>query len=365
MIRMNDFASDPLPLLDAEVRAVERVLRSGWYVLGNEVAEFENRWARVCGARHCVGVANGMDAIEIALRAHRIGPGDEVITTPMTAFATVLAVLRAGATPVLADINPRTALLEPESVVRCMTGRTRAVLLVHLYGQVRSMTAWQQLCASRNLTLIEDCAQAHLAAIGGQMAGSFGAAGAFSHYPTKNLGTAGDGGCLTTSDDSVASLARSLRNYGQASRYEHPELGLNSRLDELHAAILRERLEWLERFTQHRRAVADRYRAGIRNPQVRLMDEPEVPEAHVYHLFVVRSARRDDLASYLRGRGIESLVHYPIPVHLQPPCISLPRDRAGLGEVERHSRECLSIPCHHNLAMSDVDKVIEAINEFA
>ena len=238
MILMNDFKAEPAELREAMSAAAARVFASGWYVLGNELKAFEQAWAAACGTAFCLGVGNGMDAIELALRGLDIGPGDEVVTTPMTAFATVLAVLRAGATPVLADIEPDSGLLSPASVRRCLSPRTRAVLLVHLYGQMRDMPAWAALCGDAGIALIEDCAQAHLACWDGQPAGSLGVAGAYSFYPTKNLGAIGDGGALVTQSEPLAQRVGRLRNYGQSERYVHPELGMNSRLDELQAALL-------------------------------------------------------------------------------------------------------------------------------
>src|SRR5262245_29159120 len=233
MIPMNDFRAEPQEMREAMLGAARRVLVSGWYVLGSEVSKFESRWAATCGVARGVGVANGMDAIEIALRALGIGPGDEVITTPMTAFATVLAIYRAGAVPVLADIEPESGLLSLESAGRCLSARTRAVVLVHLYGQLRNIDQWQSFCAGHGIQLVEDCAQAHLASRHGKLAGSFGVAGAYSFYPTKNLGAPGDAGMLVTNDPGIADRAAILRNYGQSMRYHHPVLGLNSRLDEL------------------------------------------------------------------------------------------------------------------------------------
>jgi dTDP-4-amino-4,6-dideoxygalactose transaminase len=362
---MNDFKGEPAELLRSELLAVERVLRSGWYVLGKELQAFEAAWAKVCGVAHAVGVGNGMDALEIGISALGIGPGDEVITTPMTAFATTLAILRAGATPVFADIDASTALLEPQSVERCITTRTRAVLLVHLYGHVHQMERWQTLCRERQLLLLEDCAQAHLASCGAARAGSFGAWGAFSFYPTKNLGAIGDGGMLVTDDDETAKRARRLRNYGQSERYHHPERGLNSRLDELQAALLAERLKWLERFTERRRTIANVLHEQLRNPQVRALAPPVRPEQHVHHLFVVRCERRDELSSYLKARGVESLSHYPIPVHRQKPCELLPRDPEGLARAEAHANSCLSLPCHPQLSDEQLGKLVDAVNGFA
>lgn len=364
MILMNDFKAEPPELREAMLGAVRRVLESGWYVLGNEVAAFEKQWASACGVAHAVGVGNGMDAIEIALRALDIGPGDEVITTPMTAFATVLAIVRAGATPVLADIDPQTALLSIESAERCITPKTRAVVLVHLYGQVRGMDAWTPLCNERGITLLEDCAQAHLATWHGKVAGSFGVAGAYSFYPTKNLGAPGDAGMLVTGNEAVAQRAGRLRNYGQSVRYQHPELGMNSRLDEIQAAMLSERLKWLSEFTQRRRQIAGAYNAGIKNSFVRPLASPEEPSAHVYHLYVVTCERRDELQVHLQQHQVQSLIHYPIPIHKQEPCLDIARDPYGLDNSEHHAALCLSLPCHPQMTDNDIAMVISAVNSF-
>lgn len=364
MILMNDFKAEPLELRESMLGAVRRVLDSGWYVLGNEVVAFERQWASACGVRHGVGVGNGMDAIEIALRALDIGPGDEVITTPMTAFATVLAILRAGATPVLADVDPQTALLSMESVSRCVSSKTKAVVLVHLYGQVRSMDDWVAFCTKCGIQLIEDCAQAHLATWRSKVAGSFGAAGAYSFYPTKNLGAPGDAGMVVTQDETLAQRACRLRNYGQSVRYHHTELGLNSRLDEIHAAMLTERLKWLSEFTERRRQIAKAYRAGIHNPAIQQLAAPEEAEAHVYHLYVITCEQREALQAHLQQHQVQSFIHYPIPVHLQEPCRATQRDPMGLACSERHAATCLSLPCHPQMTDAEVGQVIAAVNAF-
>ena len=364
MILMNDFKAEPAELRAAMLDAAKRVLESGWFVLGNELSVFERKWADACGVTHGVGVGNGMDAIEIALRALDIGPGDEVITTPMTAFATVLAILRAGAIPVLADIDPQSALISVDSANRCVTPKTKAVVLVHLYGQVRTMDVWASFCFRHGIQLIEDCAQAHLASWQGKMAGSFGVAGAYSFYPTKNLGAPGDAGMLVTNTGELAQRAARLRNYGQSVRYHHPELGMNSRLDEIHAAMLSERLKWLPEFTERRRKIADLYRGGIRNSKVRLLAAPQEASAHVYHLFVIACDQRDALQSHLQRHDIQTLIHYPISVHEQEPCRSIARDPQGLKNSEQHAATCLSIPCHPQMSDSDVTAVIAAINSF-
>ena len=364
MILMNDFKAEPPELREAMLGAVKRVLESGWYELGNEGVAFEKKWAAASGVAHAVGVGNGMDAIEIALRALDVGPGDEVITTSMTAFATVLAIIRAGATPVLADIDPDTALLSIESVARCLTPKTKAVVLVHLYGQVRLMDAWVAFCAKHGIVLMEDCAQAHLATWQGKVAGCFGAAGAYSFYPTKNLGAPGDAGMLVTNDEVIAQRAECLRNYGQSVRYHHPELGMNSRLDEIHAAMLAERMKWLPEFTVRRRQIAKAYQSGITNPIVRLLASPEEPSAHVYHLFVVTCEQRDALQAHLQQHQVQALIHYPITVHRQEPCLNIARDPEGLHNSVIYADTCLSLPCHPQMTDNDVDIVISAVEAF-
>lgn len=347
-----------------ELSAVERVLNSGWLILGEEVRLFEEAWAAMCGLEYAVGVGNGLDAIEIGLRAAGIGPGDEVITTPMTAVATVLGILRAGATPVLADVDPEHALLDPASVDRCVNRATRAVLLVHLYGQMRDMAVWTDLCDRHRLTLVEDCAQAHDASCQGRMAGSVGQFGAYSFYPTKNLGAVGDAGALVTSDPELAQTALKLRNYGQSNRYEHPLRGLNSRLDEIQAAVLRARLPGLRDSTSRRRQIARAYEENVSSPWVQLPGLPQHSENHVYHLFVVRSPHRDALQAHLAASGIQSLIHYPIPVHQQRSLAGIRMDPQGLPIAERHARECLSLPCAPHLNDVEVSRVIDAINAF-
>jgi dTDP-4-amino-4,6-dideoxygalactose transaminase len=340
------------------------VFESGWYVLGKQVTAFEAAWSGACGVAHSVGVGNGMDAIEIGLCALDIGPGDEVITTPMTAFATVLAVLRAGAVPVLADIDAATGLLDLASVERCISPATRAVIPVHLYGRMGDMAAWAAFCAERKLHLLEDCAQSHLAKWSGKTAGTYGACGAYSFYPTKNLGAIGDAGALITDSAELAAKAGRLRNYGQSVRYEHPELGMNSRLDELQAALLLVKLKYLQDSTVRRREIAARYFSAMRNPKLTLLAAPEQAENHVQHLFVLLTTERERLQQHLREAGIQALIHYPIPVHHQPPCAQLRRDPQGLGRAERHAAQCLSVPCHAQMDETQVNRVIEAVNAF-
>ncbi len=361
---MNDFKAEPAAVKEAMMAAVSRVIDSGWYVLGDEVKRFEQSWAQRCDCEFGVGVGNGMDAIEIGLRALDIGAGDEVITTPMTAFATVLAVLRCGATPVLADIDPATGHLDMDSVARCLSPRTKAVVLVHLYGQVSDLSKWKNFCKDHRIHLVEDCAQAHLAQWDGRAAGSFGVFGAYSFYPTKNLGAVGDGGMLVTRDSSLADKSSQLRNYGQSVRYHHPVLGMNSRLDELHAAMLTERLKWLDEFTEARRQVAHEFWDRIENPAVQLLQRPQTRASHVHHLFVVATERRDALQAHLAQSGVQTNIHYPIPVHHQEPCRDILRDPKGLPHAESHALRCLSLPCHPFLTSDEVSTVVDAVNRF-
>ena len=364
MILMNDFAAEPEELIQQEILAVERVIRSGWYVLGAEVKKFEKTWSERCGIPFTVGVANGMEALEIGLLTLKFNPKDEVITTPMTAFATILAIIRGGATPVLADIDPQTGLLDPDSVERCISRQTKAVLLVHLYGQMKQMERWQSLCNHYNIQLLEDCAQSHLATWQGKSGGSFGAWGAYSFYPTKNLGAIGDAGALVTNSEAIAQSATVLRNYGQTERYHHPELGLNSRLDELQASLLSVRLKWLDDFTHRRREIVKRYFQEITNPKITLLTKPESEENHVYHLFVITTQDRDSLFNYLKNNEINTLIHYPIPVHHQKPGSQIKSDSQGLKKAEYHADTCLSIPCHPQMSDQQVSQVIEVINGY-
>tara|TARA_Y100001978_G_scaffold203522_1_gene230549 strand:+ start:12583 stop:13683 length:1101 start_codon:yes stop_codon:yes gene_type:complete len=364
IIKFNDFTRESKELIDNQKEAFDRVLKSGWFILGNELKNFEQLWALSCKTKFCTGVGNGLDGLEIILRGLSIGKGDEVITTPMTAFATILAIVRAGAIPVLADIDPNTALLSINSVKRCITKKTKAVLLVHIYGQLKDLYEWKKLCKREKILLIEDCAQSHLANINGEYAGSFGEAGSYSFYPTKNLGAVGDAGAIITNNDRLDKKFKILRNYGQTVRYEHPYEGQNSRLDELQAALLVEKLKYLEIYTSRRRDIAKLYFRYLKNNSIFMLEEPKQYSSHVFHLFVVLTDKRKKLLSYLEENGIISLIHYPIPAHKQKSISNFRIDPKGIINSENHSKKCLSLPCNPFLSDSELNYIIEKINDF-
>jgi dTDP-4-amino-4,6-dideoxygalactose transaminase len=343
--------------------AIERVVASGWYILGPEVESFERELALALDCGNAVGVGNGTDAISLALLALGVGPGDEVVTSPLTATFTALAVSRLGAIPVFADVEPDTLSLSAESVERRITARTRAILPVHLYGNACDLSAFRALARERGVPLVEDACQAHGARYRGRTLGSFGEAGTLSFYPTKNLGALGDGGMVLTGDDGLAAKLRRLRNGGQSTRYLHEDLGFNSRLDEMQAAILRAKLPLLERQNETRRALARRY-------EELLSDTPAIPvtvrdeSESARHLFVIRVRERDRLADHLKSRGVQTLVHYPIPTHLQPAYRDLGQTEGSCPEAERAAGEILSLPLYPRLEPEDVRRVTDAIHSF-
>ena len=352
----------PAPREDAAAvtAAIARVIASGWFVLGPEVETFEHEFAAAHGAACAVGVGNGTDALALILRGLGIGHGDEVITTPLSAAFSALAIMMVGARPVFADIDPERLTLDPAAISAAVTPRTRAIMPVHLYGQAADMAAIERVAGRHNLPIVEDCCQAHLATADGRSVGTIGVAGAISFYPTKNLGALGDGGAIVTNDRALAERVKRLRNGGQAARYEHVEPGVNSRLDEMQAAILRARLPFLGAWTARRRALAAAYRTRLAGGPVCV--PPEFDAGHVYHLFVVRSSRRSLLRDHLRARGIETLVHYPSAIPSQPALVAAkpaacPRAAAACGEV-------VSLPLHPALTDIEIADVASAVCEF-
>jgi dTDP-4-amino-4,6-dideoxygalactose transaminase len=342
---------------DAIRRAIDRVVRAGWFVLGPEVEQFEQQFAAAAGASYAIGVGNGTDALMLILRALGIGPGDEVITTPLSAAYTALAVTMAGARPVFADIDPSRLTIDPARVAEAIGPRTRAILPVHLYGQAADMAGIERVAAAHHLPIVEDCCQAHLATAGGRAVGTIGVAGAFSFYPTKNLGAFGDGGAVVTNDRALAERIRRLRNGGQTDRYHHQEAGFNSRLDELQAAILAARLPWLARWTDRRRELAGRYRMALAGGPVDIPGECD--PGHVYHLFVVRAAARDTLQSHLAAAGVETLVHYPLPIPRQAAFRAFAPALCPV--AGRVCAELVSLPLHPRMDNEDVATVAAAV----
>ena len=338
--------------------AIERVIGRGWFILGPELDAFEQEFAAACGAAETVGVGTGTDAIAIALRALGIGPGDEVITSPLSAAYSALAIMMTGARPVFADIDPGRLTLDARAAAAAVTPRTAAILPVHIYGQPADMRGLSELAARHNLAIVEDCCQAHLATCGGQPVGSFGAAAAYSFYPTKNLGALGDGGAITTSDSRLADRARRLRNGGQTDRYRHSEFGVNSRLDEMQAAVLRARLAFLPRWTERRRELAAEYRARLKG--ARGITIPiEADRGHVYHLFPVLSADRASVQATLRSAGVETLIHYPVPISKQPALLT--EQPADCPIANRVCDEVLSLPLYPSLPPDAIDVVAAAL----
>jgi dTDP-4-amino-4,6-dideoxygalactose transaminase len=345
----------------ADVRAaIDRVIARGWFVLGPELEAFEHDFAAAAGAAHAIGVGNGTDALALALRALGVGPGDEVITSPLSAAFSALAIMMAGARPVFADIDPERLTLDPAACERAITSRTRAIMPVHLYGQPADMSALASIAARHEIAIVEDCCQAHLATCGGRPVGSFGIAAAYSFYPTKNLGALGDGGAITTADPELASALKQLRNGGQSSKYHHDTFGVNSRLDEMQAAILGARLRWLPTWTAERRALAARYREQLDGGPVHV--PREFDRGHVYHLFPVLSSRRAEVQAFLTARGIETLVHYPVALSRQPAFAS--QQPGACPVAERISREIFSLPLHPRMTMATIEEVATAVRAF-
>ena len=351
--------------LGAELEAAfRRTMSSGNFILGPEVESFEAAFARYCGAAHCVGVASGLDALTLALRAWGIGAGDEVIVPANTYIATWLAVSHAGARPVPVEPDAATFNLDPGRIEAAITPRTRAIVPVHLYGQVADMDPVREIAARRGLRVLEDAAQAAGARYRGRRAGTLGDAGAFSFYPGKNLGAFGDGGAIVTNDEAFARQVRSLRNYGAIAKYENEAKGWNSRLDELQAALLKPRLAVLDAWNAKRARIAARYLEGLRDTGLVLPAVAEGCEPN-WHLFVVRSTRRDAMRRHLEGQGVGTMIHYPTPPHLQPAYRELGHSRGAFPVTEAIHDEVLSLPMWPQLADAQVEHVIAATREAA
>ena len=338
--------------------AIDRVVARGWFVLGPELEAFESEFAEATSAPHAVGVGTGTDAIAIALRCVGIGPGDEVITSPLSAAYSALAIMMVGARPVFADIDAGRLTVGTAAIESAVTPRTKAILPVHLYGQPADMPAIMEIARRHDLRVVEDCCQAHLATCDGTPVGSFGEAAAYSFYPTKNLGALGDGGAITFRQSDHAARAKRLRNGGQTDRYHHDEFGVNTRLDEMQAAVLRVRLRYLPAWTERRRALARRYRQLL-NGASDICVPVEFDAGHVYHLFAVLSERRHDVRARLSAAGIETLIHYPVPIPAQPALAS--EQPASCPVADRVTSQVFSLPLYPSLADSDVERVADAL----
>jgi dTDP-4-amino-4,6-dideoxygalactose transaminase len=337
-------------------RAVLDVLAAGVYINGPNVRALEDEIADYVGTQHAVALNSGTDALHLALRALGIGPGDEVITTPFTFVATTEAIGMVGATPVFADIDPRTFNLDPRSIERAVTPRTRAILPVHLYGLMSGMDEVLAIAGRHGLPVVEDCAQAIGAHWDGRPAGSLGTIGCFSFFPSKNLGAYGDGGMLVTGDARIAARVRSLRAHGGAVKYHHDELGVNSRLDEIQAAILRVKLRRLDEWIDARRAIAARYTTSL--GELSQLETPYAPSRHVFHQYTVRVRERDAVARALERSGIQTMVYYPVPLHLQAVHASLGYGAGDFPQSERAANEVLSLPMFPELEDVEVDRAI-------
>lgn len=346
--------------------AAWRVIASGWYILGEEAAAFEREFAARCDARHCVGVGNGLDALTLILRAYKdlgaLRDDDEVIVPANSFIASLLAVSENRLRPIPVEPDPATCNIDPAQVAAAVTPRTRAIMAVHLYGRLAPMAELAAIARGHHLLLIEDCAQAHGAARQGIRAGSGGDAGGFSFFPTKPLGALGDAGAVVTNDGQLAERVAALRNYGSETKYHTPFHGVNSRLDEIQAAMLRVKLRYLQQDNAARQRVAYRYLEAIRHAEIVLPHMPDEADSHVWHLFVVRCERRDALQRHLQARGIQTQIHYPVPPHRQPVYASL-ADRL-LPVTEALHREVLSLPIAASMPDDHVRRVIDACNDF-
>lgn len=344
-----------------ERKAIE-ILRSGWYILGKEVSAFEEEFAAYTGAKYCVGLASGLDALWIAFRLLNIGKGDEVLVQGNTYIASVMGITMNGATPIFIEPDEHFGM-DVEKIEEKITERTKAILVTHLYGMASRMDRIVEICRKYNLRLVEDCAQSHGACFNGQMTGTFGDVGCFSFYPSKNLGAFGDAGAIVTNDESLAKEFKIFRNYGSEKRYYNKVVGANSRLDELQAGLLRVRLPHLDELTEEKVKIAQRYSAEIRNEKIKL---PTLAEGAtcVWHQYVIRCDERDQLIDYLNSKEIGTIIHYPIPPHLAEAYQYLGHKEGFLPVTERLAKTILSIPMYNGMTQEEQSYVIHALNDF-
>ncbi|MDQ2743447.1 MAG: DegT/DnrJ/EryC1/StrS family aminotransferase [Chloroflexota bacterium] len=361
-IPLVDLKRQHQPIQEAVSEAFESILSSMQLFLGPNTRAFEQEYAEYLDVKEAIGVSEGTTALYLALRACGIGPGDEVVTVSHTFFATVEAITMTGATPVFVDVDPATCLMDVAAAEAAITSRTRALLPVHLYGYIADMDGLMALARRYNLRVIEDACQAHGARRNGRAAGTFGDAGCFSFYYSKNLGAYGEAGGVVTNDPELAARVRLLRDHGSAVRYHHDQLGMNGRLDEMQAAVLRLKLPSLDAGNRARRDHALRYNAGLRDVDVAV---PALTgEDHVFHLYVIRTLARDEMRAYLNGRGVGTGIHYPVPCHLQPACAPFVGESGGLPVTERLAGEILSLPMFPELRDEEIDYTVNVIREF-
>ncbi|KAB0652184.1 DegT/DnrJ/EryC1/StrS family aminotransferase [Acinetobacter bohemicus] len=351
------------------IEACTRVIDSGWYIGGNELSEFEKNFAIYCGTKYAIGVANGLDALILIIRAWKelgkLKEGDEIIVPANTYIASMLAITANNLKPILVEPESNSFNISPSSIEAAITDKTKAILAVHLYGQLADMLSIKTISEKHNLLIIEDAAQAHGAALNGIKAGNWGDAAAFSFYPGKNLGALGDAGAITTNDQKLANVLTALRNYGSHEKYINIYAGVNSRLDEIQAAMLNVKLKYLDSEVSHRRAIAEMYLENIKNPLIKLpiLNINAMSfDQHVWHLFVILCEKRDELQKFLENKGIQTLIHYPIPPHKQLAYKEL--NQLSFPITERIHDQVLSLPISPTLTFTDVQKIIESINEF-
>lgn len=363
VIRFDNFNVQYAALKEEIDAAIGRVLASGWFILGKELAAFEKEFARYTGCKYCVGVASGTDAIALSLMALGIGRGSEVITTDMTAFPTIAGIMQSGAAPVVTDISYQDGLMDAGEIEKKITKNTKAVVPVHLYGQSCDMDAIGRAARRYGLKILEDCAQSVGASFGDRKTGSIGDAAAFSFYPTKNLGAYGDAGAVTTNDEDIYNKLLQLRNYGQRVRYYHDQFGINSRLDELQAAVLRVKLKYLDEWNRQRRQHASYYQKHLEPGTCLKENSYGVP---VYHLFVIKTPGRDRMVEHLKSHGIQCLIHYPVPIHRQK---AFPAKNSRTGDTfpntERFAGEIVSIPIYPELSAENRETIVKVFHEFA
>lgn len=339
--------------------AIKRVLKSGWYILGNELSSFENEFAHYIGTKYCIGVASGTEAIALSIMSLDIGPGDEIITTNVTAFPTITGILQTGATPVVVDINENDGLLNYKKISQKINSKTKAIIPVHLYGQSADMNQIMMIAKKYNLHVIEDVAQAVGSTFLNAKTGSFGICNAFSFYPTKNLGAFGDAGAITTNDEKLYKKLLMLRNYGQKVRYYHDLDGINSRMDEIQAAVLRVKLKHLNEWNEKRRKIADNYNKNLLKVIPIKIHPYGIPN---YHLYVIKHMNRDKLMSFLLDNGVQSLIHYPIPINIQKAFAF--QNKESFPQSQHFTNTILSIPLYPELSESDQTYIINLINKY-